>query len=61
MASLDFSEAIKLLQAGMNMLPGIAEAIQQDDLSKAAAGFARIAEYEKKAFSILLKSMGEAG
>ena len=38
MANLDFSEAINQFQAGLAMLPGIAEAIQQERLEKAAAG-----------------------
>jgi hypothetical protein len=59
MASLDFSEAIKPLQVGMNMLPGIAEAIQHEHLNEAAAGFARIVEYERDAFTILLKTVSE--
>jgi hypothetical protein len=61
MANLDFSEAINQFRAGMAVLPEIAEAIQQEDLSKAAAGFARVAENEKIAYSILLKYLGEAG
>jgi len=59
MANLDFSEAINQFRAGMAMLPGIAEAIQQEQLNEAAAGFARIAEYERDAFTILLKTMSE--
>jgi hypothetical protein len=61
MANLDFSESIKLVQASMSMLPGIAEAIQRDDLNDAAAGFARIAENEKEAYSLLLKHISKAG
>jgi hypothetical protein len=59
MASLDFSEAIKQFQAGILVLPNIADAIQKDDLSAAAAGFAAIAEYEEEAFTILLNCVGE--
>ncbi len=43
------------------MIPKIAKAIQLNDLSTAAAGFARIAEFEKEAFSQLLKYVGEPG
>ena len=59
MASLDFSEAIKPLQVGMNMLPGIAEAIQQDDLYVIADCFAGIARVEEDAFTIYLKTLSE--
>jgi hypothetical protein len=61
MANLDFSDAIKQFQAGMKVLPMIADAIQQDNLVRAAAGFAEIAIEEKAAFTYLLKCVGEAG
>ena len=60
-ANLDLNEAINLFRAGMAVLPEIAEAIQLEDLSKAAAGFSRVAENEKKAYSILQKFAGESG
>ena len=59
MASLDFSEATKQFQAGISVLPKIADAIQQDDLYTAAAGFAAIAEHEEEAYTILLNCVGE--
>jgi hypothetical protein len=59
MAHLDYSEAIQQFQAGISVLPRIADAIQKEDLSAAAAGFATIAEYEEKAFTILLNCVGE--
>ena len=59
MASLDFSEATKQFQAGISVLPKIAAAIQQDDLTAAAAGFAAIAEYEEEAYTFLLNCVGE--
>ena len=61
MANLDLSEATYLFRAGMAILPEIAEAIQQEELSEAAEGFSRVAENEKKAYSILQKIVAEAG
>jgi hypothetical protein len=59
MANLDFNEAIKGFQAGVSVLPGIADAIKQDDLAAVAAGFTEIAEYEKEAFTSLLNRVSE--
>jgi hypothetical protein len=60
MTSLDFSETIKKLQAGMGVLPRIANAIKAGNLSEAAGGFAEVAGLEKAAFTILLTCVGEA-
>ncbi len=60
-AGLDLSEAIKQLQAGMGVLPRIANAIKDGNLSEAANGFAEIAGFEKAAFTILLNCVDEAG
>ena len=61
MASLDFRDAIERFQAGMRVLPMIADAIQQDNLDRAGAGFAEIAKEEKAAFTHLLNCVGETG
>ena len=55
MANLDFSEAIGKFSAGMGVIPRIAKAIQENDLTEAAGGFAEIAQYEQDAFGGLLK------
>jgi len=57
MAGVDFSEAIKRLNASMEMLPEIAETIKQDDLIHAAALFSSVARTEREAFTLLLKSV----
>ena len=59
MAGLDFSAAIERFKRGMEIIPEIANAIQQGDLAQAANGFARVAQLEKEAFTILLTSLGE--
>ena len=61
MAGLDFSGAINGFQSTIAMLPSIAKAIQQDNLTDAAAGFAFIAETEKKAYSTLFQCLAESG
>jgi len=61
MAELDFTEAIQRFHSTIDMIPKIAKAIQLNDLSTVADGFARIAEFEKEAFSQLLKCVGEPG
>ena len=61
MAGLDFTEAIGRLRNAMSMIPGIAEALQKDNIKEAATGFARIAEKERDAYTILLKCVGEFG
>ncbi len=61
LAGLDFSKAIIRFISTMDMLPIIAKAIQQDNLMKAAAGFATIAKTEKEAYSILYECIGESG
>jgi hypothetical protein len=61
MANLDLSEATYLFRASMAILPEIADAIQQEELSKAAEGFSKVAEHEKKAYLILQKMVAEAG
>jgi hypothetical protein len=58
-AGLDFSDAIHQLRNAMSMIPGIAEAIQQDHIKEAAAGFAGIAETERKAYTTLLLCVGD--
>ena len=60
MAGLDFSVAINLFHSAMAILPIIAKAIQQDNLTDAAAGFAFIAETEKEAYSVLFRCLGES-
>jgi hypothetical protein len=57
MANLDFSAAIGKFNAGMGVMPGIAEAIQEKKLTEAAAGFAEIARYEQEAYGSLLKTI----
>lgn len=61
MARLDLSKAINLLQAGMGVLPRIAKAISDGNLSDAAAGFGEVAGFEEAAFTILLNCVGEGG
>jgi hypothetical protein len=53
MAGMDFSEAINRFKITIEILPKIAEAIQNDDLPEASKGFASVAEIEKEAFTIL--------
>jgi len=59
MAGLDFSAAIIRFNSTIAMLPIIAKAIQQGNLTDAAAGFAKIAKIEKEAFTILSDCIGE--
>jgi hypothetical protein len=59
MAAMDFAAAIERFKRGVEIIPEIANAIQQDDLTWAANGFATIAQLEKEAFTILLSSLGE--
>jgi hypothetical protein len=53
MAGLDFSGAIERLRESMAAIPGLAEAISQNDLEGAAACFHRIAEVEAAAYAEL--------
>lgn len=53
LANLEFTPAIQELQSAMDVIPEIAQAIQQGDLRQAAAGFSVIAEKEKQAYQIL--------
>ncbi len=59
LSEVDFSAAIERIQRGMELIPGIAHAIQQGDLPRAAHGFAMVAQLEKEAYTILLTSLGE--
>ena len=59
MSSLDLREAIKHFEASISILPKIAEAIQQENLTAAASGFTDMAENEEKAYTILLNCVGD--
>jgi hypothetical protein len=59
LASLDFSEAIHQLRLAMEVLPRIAKAIQEKNLSAASACFTTIAEMEKKAYIVLMNCVNE--
>ncbi|GAP12413.1 NlpC/p60-like transpeptidase [Longilinea arvoryzae] len=58
MAGLDFSPAVGWLNESMAIVPGLAGAIRQADLEKAAACFDRFAEAETKAFLEMAKIVG---
>ena len=60
MVGLDFTEAINLFHSTIAKLPIIAKAIQQDNLTDAADGFAFIAQTEKEAYTILFRFIGES-
>jgi hypothetical protein len=60
MSEMDFSAALESFKRGVEIIPMIANAIQQGDLAWAANGFATVAQLEKEAFTILLTSMGES-
>ncbi|HVP20925.1 MAG TPA: BtrH N-terminal domain-containing protein [Anaerolineaceae bacterium] len=55
MAGLDFSGAVDHLRESIAIVPGLAGAIQQNDLEKAANCLDQIAEVEAKAYSGLSK------
>jgi hypothetical protein len=59
MAGMDFSAAIERFKRELEIIPMIANAIQQGDLARAANGFSTVAQLEKEAYSILLTSLGE--
>ncbi len=61
LANLDLNEAIENFRSAMQLIPGIASAIREGKLAEAAAGFAGIAQREGGAFSLLRKSVGDAG
>ena len=59
MAGMGFSELIQQFQQAISVIPKFAKAIQDANLAEAAQGFARIAEKEKAAYTILNQCMGE--
>lgn len=58
-SGLDFSRAVEWLCQSMEAVPGVAAAIQHKDLNQAAAGFARMANFETNAFQELSRCCGE--
>jgi hypothetical protein len=58
LAGLDFSAAIDGLCESQAVVPRLAEAIRRSDLQEAAAGFARIADIEARAFAELSTMVG---
>jgi hypothetical protein len=56
MSGVDFSEAVGHLQESISLIPEVAGAIQQGNLTKAAFCFERVAEAETKAFTELSKT-----
>jgi hypothetical protein len=60
MSGGDFSQAVGYFQESISLIPEVAEAIQLNDLARAALGFERVAEAETRAFSALSKAVGAA-
>lgn len=58
MTGLDFSQPIECFREVICTIPEIANDIEQDHLEQAAQGFARIAELETQAYTMLAKSIG---
>jgi hypothetical protein len=60
MAGLDFRPAMASLRGTLEIVPQLAQAIQEDHLEEAAAYFGRIAAGEKDAYAKLAKIVGFA-
>jgi hypothetical protein len=61
MTGLDFSAAIACFRTVISIIPELVQTIQQNDLRTTAAGFGRIAEAEKQAFTLLSSCVSEPG
>lgn len=59
LSGFDFKEAIDQFERAIQLIPAVAEAIQQGSLDEVSRGFANIASFEKDAFSSLLLEINQ--